>query len=80
MSGWEQGRESDLMDDDGIYYQNVAMPQEIKRGAAPQRLDMRHGFMRHIVSNMFCLQAAFSAHIQQSEYHRDGLAGTKPEC
>lgn len=54
MSRDEDDRYSDMMDADGNYYQDDSsnrLPEEVSRGSAPQRLNMAHGFMKHIVSN-----------------------------
>lgn len=53
MSTPDHDWQSDMMDDEGNYYQNesnYALPGTVRRGSAPQRLNMRHGFMKHIVS------------------------------
>ena len=52
MSVGEDDWRSDLMDDEGNYYRTDSvdhLPVAVSRGSAPQRLNMRHGFMKHIV-------------------------------
>ena len=43
---------SNMMDDEGNYRNESAhsLPGTVSRGSAPQRLNMRHGFIKHIVS------------------------------
>lgn len=51
MSQHEDDWQSEMMDADGNYYQDGRLPEDVSRGSAPQRLNMAHGFMKHIVSN-----------------------------
>ena len=50
---WQnEGWHSDVLDDEGNYYRNESaydLPDAVSRGGAGQRLDMNHGFLRHIV-------------------------------
>ena len=55
MSREDDDWHSDVMDDDGNYYQDggsYRLPETVSRGSAPQRLNMKHGFMKHIVSGI----------------------------
>lgn len=49
--------QSEVLDDDGNYYRDDSehhLPDTVNRGAAGQRLNMQHGFVRHIVSRNCC--------------------------
>ncbi len=53
MLGDDDDWRSDMMDEEGNYVQDESandLPETVSRGSAPQRLNMQHGFMRHIVS------------------------------
>ena len=53
MSGEDDDWRSEMLDDEGNYIQEVSaydLPATVNRGTAPQRLNMQHGFMKHIVS------------------------------
>lgn len=58
MSGEDDDWRSDMLDDDGNYIQESSaydLPEIVSRGTAPQRLNMQHGFMKHIVSRVAAL-------------------------
>ncbi len=53
MSGDDDDWRSEMLDDEGNYIQERSaydLPATVNRGTAPQRLNMQHGFMKHIVS------------------------------
>ena len=53
----------DIMDEEGNYFQadsSHSLP-DIIRGLAPQRLNMAHGFIRHIVSVVYAVNALAQA-------------------
>ena len=55
---------SDFVDEDGNYWQEdstYTLPETMNRGSAPQRLNMAHGFMKHIVSADMLLQGKNTA-------------------
>lgn len=61
---------SDVLDDEGNYYRNESaydLPDAVSRGGAGQRLDMNHGFLRHIVRccspEMLLFVRHFAGHI-----------------
>lgn len=54
MSRDEDDWYPEMMDADGNYIQDGSsnrLPEDVSRGSAPQRLNMSHGFMKHIVSD-----------------------------
>lgn len=67
MSEWhawhDDDWQSEVLDDDGNYYRDgdtLDLPDTVNRGAAGQRLDMEHGFLRHIVSRTMCFILVFA--------------------
>lgn len=56
----------EVLDDEGNYYRNDAVYEipDVNRGSAEKRLDLTHGFVRHIVSttvkalSLHCLPVA----------------------
>ena len=54
MAAEDDDWRSDIFDAEGNYLQQDStydFPEELSRGSARQRLNMQHGFMRHIVSS-----------------------------
>lgn len=53
MLGGDDDWRLEMLDDEGNYIQERSaydLPATVNRGTAPQRLNMQHGFMKHIVS------------------------------
>ena len=74
MSGdWHQEDGSaDVMDEEGNYYRGDLgddLPETVSRGAAGQRLDMQHGFLRHIVRSALVFAVALTPRCQLRKYH-----------